>query len=94
MLCPWWCRSTSAFITVASFLLGALCSGMAGYVGMWVSVRANVRVSSAARRSSREALQVLFPLVMFNSFPTEYAFSDEFASLVCRLLFVLVVFLL
>ncbi|KAK9097695.1 hypothetical protein Syun_024740 [Stephania yunnanensis] len=51
-------RSTSAYITVASFLLGALCSGVAGYVGMWVSVRANVRVSSAARRSAREALQV------------------------------------
>ncbi|KAF8407354.1 hypothetical protein HHK36_006482 [Tetracentron sinense] len=51
-------RSTSAFITVIAFLLGALCSGIAGYVGMWVSVRANVRVSSAARRSAREALQV------------------------------------
>ncbi|KAJ3678578.1 hypothetical protein LUZ60_002381 [Juncus effusus] len=51
-------RTTSAFITVAAFLLGAVCSGMAGYVGMWVSVRANVRVSSAARRSAREALQI------------------------------------
>ncbi|KAJ8760026.1 hypothetical protein K2173_010882 [Erythroxylum novogranatense] len=51
-------RSTSAFITVAAFLFGALCSGVAGYVGMWVSVRANVRVSSAARRSAREALQI------------------------------------
>ncbi|KAK7255000.1 hypothetical protein RIF29_28399 [Crotalaria pallida] len=51
-------RSTSAYITVAAFLLGAVCSGFAGYVGMWVSVRANVRVSSAARRSAREALQV------------------------------------
>ncbi|GER48301.1 K(+)-insensitive pyrophosphate-energized protonpump [Striga asiatica] len=51
-------RATSAYITVASFLLGALCSGVAGYVGMWVSVRANVRVSSAARRSAREALQI------------------------------------
>lgn len=51
-------RSASAFITVAAFLLGALCSGIAGYVGMWVSVRANVRVSSAARRSAREALQI------------------------------------
>ncbi|XVE52761.1 hypothetical protein DITRI_Ditri02bG0149400 [Diplodiscus trichospermus] len=51
-------RATSAIITVAAFLLGALCSGVAGYVGMWVSVRANVRVSSAARRSAREALQV------------------------------------
>lgn len=51
-------RVSSAFITVISFLLGALCSGIAGYVGMWVSVRANVRVSSAARRSAREALQI------------------------------------
>ncbi|KAH9622395.1 hypothetical protein KSS87_007578 [Heliosperma pusillum] len=51
-------RVTSAFITVIAFLLGALCSGLAGYVGMWVSVRANVRVSSAARRSAREALQI------------------------------------
>lgn len=58
----WYYRVTSAYITVASFMLGALCSGIAGYVGMWVSVRANVRVSSAARRSAREALQVLFYL--------------------------------
>ncbi|KAG9449311.1 hypothetical protein H6P81_009276 [Aristolochia fimbriata] len=50
--------ATSAYITVAAFLIGALCSGIAGYVGMWVSVRANVRVSSAARRSAREALQI------------------------------------
>ncbi|CAK9865400.1 unnamed protein product [Sphagnum jensenii] len=51
-------KSTLAFITVLSFLLGALCSGIAGYVGMWVAVRANVRVSNAARRSAREALLV------------------------------------
>lgn len=51
-------RTASAYITVAAFLLGAVCSGGAGYVGMWVSVRANVRVSSAARRSAREALQI------------------------------------
>ncbi|CAN6310728.1 unnamed protein product [Urochloa humidicola] len=51
-------RATCAYITVASFLLGALCSGIAGFVGMWVSVRANVRVSSAARRSAMEALQI------------------------------------
>lgn len=31
---------------------------MAGYVGMWVSVRANVRVAGAARRAAREALVV------------------------------------
>ncbi|MQL71291.1 hypothetical protein Taro_003625, partial [Colocasia esculenta] len=58
-------RTTSAWITVAAFLLGALCSGIAGYVGMWVSVRANVRVSSAARRSAREALQVVSKCELF-----------------------------
>ncbi|XP_078427673.1 pyrophosphate-energized membrane proton pump 2-like isoform X1 [Wolffia australiana] len=51
-------RTMSACITVVAFLLGAFCSGAAGYVGMWVSVRANVRVSSAARRSAREPLQI------------------------------------
>jgi len=50
--------STLAFLTATSFLLGAACSSAAGYVGMWVSVRANVRVAGAARRSSREALAV------------------------------------
>ena len=52
------CRATLAFLTASSFILGALCSGAAGYVGMWVSVRANVRVAGAARRSAREALQI------------------------------------
>lgn len=51
-------RSTNALITVLCFLLGAFCSGVAGYVGMWVSVRANVRVAGGARRSAREALQI------------------------------------
>ncbi|GBG60132.1 hypothetical protein CBR_g3376 [Chara braunii] len=51
-------RLTLAVITLLSFLLGAVCSGVAGYVGMWVSVRANSRVAGAARRSAREALQV------------------------------------
>jgi K(+)-stimulated pyrophosphate-energized sodium pump len=42
----------------ASFLLGALSSGIAGYVGMFVSIRANIRTASAARTSLNEALQI------------------------------------
>lgn len=52
------CRMTLAALTTVSFLMGAACSAVAGYTGMWVSVRANVRVAGAARRSAREALVV------------------------------------
>jgi K(+)-stimulated pyrophosphate-energized sodium pump len=47
-----------ALSTVTSFILGALCSGIAGYVGMWVSIRANIRTASAARTSLNDALQI------------------------------------
>jgi K(+)-stimulated pyrophosphate-energized sodium pump len=47
-----------AFSTVISFILGALCSGIAGYVGMWVSIRANIRTASAARTSLNDALRI------------------------------------
>jgi len=49
---------TMAMLTTVSFASGALCSGISGYVGMWVSVRANVRVASSARKGAREALTV------------------------------------
>ena len=51
-------RINVAMTTVGSFVLGALCSGIAGYVGMWVSIRANIRTASAARSSLNAALQV------------------------------------
>ncbi len=44
------------FITL-SFLLGALSSGIAGYMGMWVSIRTNIRVAAAAMTSLNAALQ-------------------------------------
>ena len=49
---------TMATLTTVSFVSGAVCSGVSGYVGMWVSVRANVRVASSARHGAREALTV------------------------------------
>lgn len=44
--------------TALSFLFGALCSGTAGYIGMQVAVRANIRTASAARRGLGDALMV------------------------------------
>src|SRR5664280_345028 len=44
--------------TGSAFLVGAACSMACGIIGMLVSVKANVRVASAARRSLVEAVQV------------------------------------
>ncbi|HEX6607955.1 MAG TPA: sodium-translocating pyrophosphatase [Chloroflexia bacterium] len=45
-------------MTSIAFLLGALCSGISGFIGMFVAVQANLRTASAARRSLGEALTV------------------------------------
>ena len=47
-----------AFWTTFSFVLGAICSTIAGYVGMWVSIRSNIRTAAAARTSLNDALQI------------------------------------
>jgi len=49
---------TLAVTTTISFLFGALCSGVAGLVGMLVAVRSNIRTASAARSSVDRALQI------------------------------------
>ncbi|HET7685760.1 MAG TPA: sodium-translocating pyrophosphatase [Candidatus Limnocylindria bacterium] len=45
-------------MTAIAFLVGAACSMASGIIGMFVSVRSNVRTAAAARRSLVEAVQV------------------------------------
>ena len=46
--------------TAVAFLLGAFSSGLAGYIGMYIAVRANVRTAQAASESLNRGLRVAF----------------------------------
>ena len=52
-------QQTNGLIAL-SFVLGAFCSGLAGYFGMKTATGANIRTASAARKGLNEALQVAF----------------------------------
>jgi K(+)-stimulated pyrophosphate-energized sodium pump len=50
----------SHWLIFVPFVVGALCSGLAGYFGMKVATKANVRTAAAARTGLNSALQVAF----------------------------------
>ena len=47
-------------LVAAGYLIGAALSGAAGYVGMIISVRANVRTAEASRRGLAQGLNIAF----------------------------------
>jgi K(+)-stimulated pyrophosphate-energized sodium pump len=51
---------TSSPLVAVSFILGAFCSALAGFIGMRVATKANVRTTHAARTSLGRALEVAF----------------------------------
>lgn len=50
----------SHMLTALSFILGAICSALAGFIGMKVATKANVRTTHAARTGLGKALEVAF----------------------------------
>ncbi|MEP7266301.1 MAG: sodium-translocating pyrophosphatase [Saprospiraceae bacterium] len=50
----------SSWLAGVSFILGAFCSALAGFIGMKVATKSNVRTTAAARTSLNKALEVAF----------------------------------
>ena len=51
---------TSSWVIAVSFIIGAFTSAFAGYIGMNIATKANVRTTQAARTSLAQALKVSF----------------------------------
>ena len=50
----------SSWLVAVSFIFGAICSALAGFIGMRIATKANVRTTNAARTSLGKALEVAF----------------------------------
>ncbi|NJL13769.1 MAG: sodium-translocating pyrophosphatase [Microscillaceae bacterium] len=50
----------SSVLVAVSFIVGALCSALAGFLGMRVATKANVRTTNAARSGLSKALKIAF----------------------------------
>jgi K(+)-stimulated pyrophosphate-energized sodium pump len=59
IICIFLSMKLGAYVGIG-FVIGAVLSGTAGYVGMNISVRANVRTAEAARSGMQQALDIAF----------------------------------
>ncbi len=60
VLIDWWTLDATVPETAISYLVGTVCSATAGFIGMSVAVRANVRTAAAAMHGLNPALRIAF----------------------------------
>jgi len=53
-------EASSHFLVAVSFIIGAICSALAGFIGMRVATKANVRTTNAAQQGLSKALKIAF----------------------------------
>lgn len=53
-------RESGTYYTTFAFLLGAISSTGAGYIGMWIAVRANVRTTKMCNNTLEQGFVVAF----------------------------------
>ena len=59
-LIDWWTLDNTVPETAIAYLVGTVCSATAGFIGMSVAVRANVRTAAAAMHGLNPALRIAF----------------------------------
>jgi K(+)-stimulated pyrophosphate-energized sodium pump len=59
-LIDWWSLDNTVPETAIAYLAGTICSATAGFIGMSVAVRANVRTAAAAMHGLNPALRIAF----------------------------------